>query len=159
MKETAVTSSELVPELVPETVWRPWESVKAVQAVQTTSMKRTKVGGTPRTTFRPIAPMLPTESTSMPPPRLPTLKIRVTTVSPYRISSISSTTPKRPTPTRPAIPSPNSGFEPYRWMANDNWIIKPIQSRLHLIRQREADSEWAPTPSQTQIEKPPTMKE
>ena len=143
-----------------EEVWRPWESVKAVQAVKAVqrTTKRTTMGGTPRTSsFRPIAPTPSTEATSMPPPKLPAIKIRVTTVSPYRISSISSTT--RPTPTRPEIPSPNSGFEPYRRMAGDSWIIKPAQSRIHLIRQREVDSEWAKlTPSQTQLEKPPTMQ-
>ena len=144
----AVSSSEVLP----ETIWRPW------QTVQSTSVKRKQEGETPkslRTTFLPIDPPLSTASSSMPPPRLPTLKIRFTTVTPYRKVSISSTTPQRPTP-MPAIPSANSGFQPYQKMANDHWIVRPIKSRLQLIRKRATDSELT-----SQLEKPPmeTMME
>ena len=144
-------------------VWRPWEkAVQAVKAVQrptkrptgtpTTSSFR-PIAPTPTTTssYRPIAPTPSTEVSSMPPPKLPGIKVRITTVQPYRISSIS--TPARPT-TRPEIPSANSDFLPYHPKMGDSWIVKPA-TRIHLIRQRDVTPQWA---TLTQLERPPTKE-
>ena len=146
-------------EVLPEQIWRPW------LPVQSTSVTGRQMGDppmSPKTTFLPInpptkpSPLSTVSTTTMPPPRLPTLKIRFTTMTPYRKVSLS-TTPRRPTPL-PAIPSANSGFKPYQKMADDHWIVRPLKSRLQLIRKRSTDSQLDSQLEKPPMEKPPMME-
>ena len=143
-------------EVLPPQMWRPWLP-SSVTSTPVTGGQMGDHSMSPKTTFSPISPPpqpspLPSASTSkMPPPqttpRLPTLRLKFTTLTPYRKVSLT-TTPMRPNPF-PAIPSAHSGFKPYQKQADDQWIVRPLKSRLQLIRRRSTDS---------QIEKPPKME-
>ena len=147
--------------------WRPWErKVQAVTAVQrpyrstaspteglTTPFFRAITTTPPVSTptYRAIAPApfpvtQPVAST-MAPPKHPGIKVTITTIKPYRVSSITTAKPL------PKIPSDMSDFEPYHPKSGDSWVIKP--GRLHLVRQRDV-SKWATlTQVESQVERPP----
>ena len=93
---------------------------------------------------KPVPRPLPS---TMAPPRLPGIKVTISTIRPYRVTTITPS----PKPL-PRIPSDMSDFEVYNPRSGDVWAIQP--TKLHLVRKRAAVTQWATlTPVEDQIEK------